>query len=115
MNAFATCSKCGKTWPTMEDLLADAELHFNGYQVHFERLAEGLFLITHACGTTFTLPANAFRALYTGPIFARRARGQPDGPGHCLREDDTEACPAECECTYVQAILAHIRAWPKRA
>lgn len=111
---FASCPKCNASWKDLSDFLEDAELKPIGYQVHFEALEEGLFFFNHVCGTTLTLPVRAFRSLKSGPIFQGSARGQPDCAGHCLRQNDLDGCPAECECAYVREILTRIRTWPKR-
>ncbi|MFZ1984913.1 MAG: hypothetical protein WAU91_10900 [Desulfatitalea sp.] len=110
---FKICPKCGTQWSTREELLSDPEVALVGYQANFKALKAGILLFNHICKTTLALYATGFQDLYAGPVFAERATGGSDCPGHCLRECDLEPCPARCECAYVRHILQLIKAWPK--
>ena len=98
----------------MTSFLRDARLTLVGYQVHFEKLQEGLFLFNHdVCHSTLGIEAGAFHSLRKGPIFHRRATGSAECPGHCLHRDNLQPCPAKCECAYVRQVMQRIRHWPK--
>ena len=98
----------------MSAFLRDAKLTLVGYQVHFEKLEEGLFLFNHeVCHTTLAVAAGAFQPLHQGPIFTQRATGGADCLGYCLHRDNLLPCPAECECAYVRQVIQVIRHWPK--
>lgn len=114
LTPFTTCSKCGHSWPSLSDFVADANVWSIGYQIHFERLDQGLFFFNHDCGTTLSVPVSAFHELHDGPILQRRAQDSTDCPGHCLRRDDLQGCRIPCECSSVRDILARLRNWPKR-
>ena len=111
--SFKKCSKCGFVWPERASFLSDPCLRMIGYQANFNDLMTGLFLFTHICGTTFSVPAGDFRDLYDGPVFTGRLNGTKECAGHCLRKDDLRPCPAKCECEYVREILQSILNWPK--
>ena len=111
---FIECSKCGHSWTDRTSFLSDEDVSLVGYQVHLELLPEGLFMFNHNCGTTFSVPASAFRDLYSGPVFANpKPNRSDDCPGHCLYEDNLMPCPKKCECSYVRDILQVIKKWPK--
>jgi hypothetical protein len=111
---FKKCPMCGTSWRRRDDFLADPDIGVVGYQVNFRDLIAGIFLFNHNCGDTLALPVSAFRDLYSGPLFHERAVGTSECPGHCLRQDDLEPCPAKCECGFVREILQTVRNWPKR-
>jgi len=113
--SFKTCPNCGCCWPDRERFLSDPALRLIGYQPNFATLKAGLFLFNHACGTTLAVPAEAFAALYHGPIFQTRLDGREGCAGHCQHEGDLAPCPAACECAYVRAILDRVARWPKAA
>ena len=93
--------------------MADPALCIIGYQVDFERLAEGLFLFNHSCGTTLTVRAGGFRDLYEGPVFSERLTGTAQCPEFCLHRSKLNPCPAKCECAYIREIIQAIKDWPK--
>ncbi len=111
--SFKTCSKCGFVWPERVSFLSDSQLHMVGYQVDFDELMAGLFLFSHSCGTTFSVPASNFQELYDGPIFRERLNGTEKCPGCCLRGNDLHPCPEKCECAYVLEITQIVSKWPK--
>jgi len=114
MNAFKTCPHCGKTWPNRDVFLEDAGLEVIGYQVDFEAIESGLFLFNHHdCKTTLAIPAGSFKDLHHGPFFSERKTGSESCAGYCLRRDELELCPAECECAWVRDVLQIIRQGPK--
>jgi hypothetical protein len=87
-----------------------------GYQANFADLLLGLFLFNHlGCGSTIAVPAELFKELYTGPIYAARATGTAECPEYCLYASELGRCLAKCECAYVREILQIVRAWPKAA
>jgi hypothetical protein len=110
---FRRCSNCGVEWLARDRFLSDPDISLVGYQVHFDRLMEGLFLFNHTCKTTLSLPAALFRNLYHGPVFSDRMTGTEACPGHCLHNDSLDPCPAQCECAFVREILQMIANWPK--
>lgn len=115
MTGFKRCS-CGCAWRSRDEFLSDPEVRLAGYQVNFVVLKEGFFLFTHeapTCGTTLAVRVMAFEDMYGGAVFQRRATGTAGCGGHCLRSDDCEPCPEECECAYVRQILATVASWPK--
>jgi hypothetical protein len=108
------CPCCGRVWRTRDEFLSDPQLELGGYQVDFGDLILGLFLFTHVtCESTMAMPAELFRDLYDGPVYAQRATGTADCPKYCLRESELAPCPAQCECAYVREILQIVRRWPK--
>ena len=106
---FKKCPKCGHEWNTREHFLTDPNLEMIGYQVNFIRLASGLFYFNHDCRGTLTIKAGAFEDLYGGPIIKIRATGSGECPGYCLHKDDLDPCPAQCECSYVRAVIQIIK------
>jgi len=117
MNAdFKVCPHCSRTWPSREEFLSDGDISLVGYQVNFEALSLGLFLFNHSvCQTTLSIRAELLKDLFIGPVFKGRRTGQRDCPGYCLKRTELSDCPAECECTWVRALLQVIRRWPKSA
>ena len=110
---FKRCPMCGTMWDSRGTFLADPDVAVVGYQVNFRDLVAGIFLFNHSCGDTFALHVSVFRDLYKGPVFNERATGTSECPGHCLRQDDLDPCPAHCECNFVREILQIIKTWPK--
>jgi hypothetical protein len=114
--AVKQCTCCGHAWRTLEALLGDPQLQIVGYQVNFDDLLLGLFLFNHLdCGSTIAVPAELFKDLYDGPIYAARATGTAECPEYCLYASELGRCPAQCECAYVREILQIVRTWPKAA
>ena len=103
------CAVCNKHWSTRDEFLGDTRVELVGYQVSFENLVAGQFLLNHECGTTLAVPAAAFADLYGGPVFQERATNTADCPGHCLHPDDLDPCTAKCECAFVREILQLVR------
>ena len=110
---FKRCPKCETEWPSREAFLSDHGLEMIGYQVNFEELMAGIFLLQHSCGTSLGIPAGEFRSLYDGEIFQERATGTDKCPGFCLRIDDLNPCPEQCECAFVREILQIVRGWTR--
>ena len=102
---FSVCSNCKFVWQNRDQFLCDPEVTIIGYQVHFKDLMTGLFLFNHSCKGTFSLQVNAFRDLYSGPVFQERATGSDSCPGHCLHKSQLAPCPAACECAFVREII----------
>ena len=112
---FKRCPNCGFEWQRRDDFLEDPGLRLLGYQVNFKELTAGIFLFNHSCKGTLAIHAGDFRDLYSGQVFAERATGTDQCPGHCLYEDHLDLCPAHCECAFVRQILEIVRTWPKHA
>ncbi len=114
---FKVCPMCSKKWDMVEALLADPTIELKGYQVNFETLEEGLFYFLHlreGCGTTMAIPVSAFKKLSDRPFLAPRVTARPeDCSGICVREDELEPCPEDCECSWVREIMQTIQAWKK--
>ncbi len=66
---YKRCTLCGKEWYDKEAFILDKNLHFNGHQINFQKLAEsipqkGLLIFTHkilGCGTSLAVPAEDYR------------------------------------------------------
>lgn len=106
---FKACPGCGFKWHSRDDFLNDNNISFVGYQVNFKNLRTGIFLFNHSCKDTLALEVGAFEDLYDGPIYQERATGSDSCPGHCLREDILDPCPAKCECAFVREIIQILR------
>jgi hypothetical protein len=112
---FKSCPSCNYTWESRDEFLADASLELIGYQVHFKTLEQGLFLFNHlSCKTTISIQSGKFANLYKGPIYSQNLLGTENCPEYCLSKTNLEACPAQCECTYVRDIMQLIKAWDKK-
>lgn len=112
-SAFKQCPNCGATWHTRQRFLDDPAVDLVGYQVNFEQLELGLFLFNHLeCRSTMAVWAQAFRDLYSGPVYLQRLTGSDTCPAYCLRQDELDPCPAVCECAWVRELLQVIRRWP---
>lgn len=110
---FKTCPMCGHVWQTRKDLLEDPDTMIIGYQANFNHLELDLFLFNHLiCKGTFALSAINFIDLYDGPIYSRHLTGTSLCPGHCLQQDNLQACPRQCECAYIRNIIQIIKSWP---
>lgn len=111
---FKICPLCGTVWNTMDEFLSDPSLELSGYQVHFAELEKGLFYFSHIteqCGTTLSVPVQAFTELSDLP-FLHRGKRRPEGcPGFCLRKKELTPCPEECECAWVRNVMQAIREW----
>jgi hypothetical protein len=110
---FKQCPMCNMVWETREAFLADPGLRVVGYQVHFEQLTAGIFILVHICGTSLGIEAEKFADLYDGEMFEARATGTEACPGYCLAREELRPCPAKCECAYVREVLQIVRHWPK--
>ncbi|NOU36482.1 MAG: hypothetical protein HOO88_06900 [Kiritimatiellaceae bacterium] len=109
---FKICTTCSKHWETLEDFLADPELELSGYQVYFEDLKGGLFYFTHLhenCFTTLAIPVKAFTGLSNRPMLASRSDKPVCCPDLCVRKNELDPCPVECECIWVREIMQIIR------
>ena len=114
-DAFKICPSCSQTWKSRDEFLADSSLELIGYQVHFKALEEGLFLFNHiACRTTISIQSGKFTSLSNGPKYSNNLFGTDSCPEYCLFKTNLEACPAQCECTYVRDIMQVIKAWDKK-
>jgi hypothetical protein len=112
--AFKKCPVCNVSWKDRETFLSDPKIKLRGYQVSFNALEEGLFLFDHSCQDTLVLPVQAFRDLYTGPVFQARKTGTAECPGYCLRKEEFRRCPSQCECAYVREIIQIVNSWAKK-
>jgi hypothetical protein len=114
METFKQCPSCAQRWLNREAFLSDDGITLIGYQVNFGKLELGLLLFNHEeCQTTLAVPAGRFTDLHSGPVFEERRTGRDDCPGYCLKREELEACPAQCECAWVRGVLLVIRAWPR--
>ena len=113
INRFRQCSVCSAVWPNRDSFLSDPAIHILGYQVNFQELTEGLFLLNHSCGTTLAIKAGDFQDLYKGPIHQERLTGSEECPRYCLRKEELRPCPTKCECAYVREIVQIVKNWPK--
>lgn len=116
---FKTCPKCGRVWETRDAFLSDPELRLLGYQADFHDPRQGLLLLNHSrpdCLTTLSIAAREFGDLAGAGLisWSSRRAGTQDCPGHCLRRNNLERCPAECDCAFAREIVARIAAWPKQ-
>ena len=112
---FKKCPNCGFVWDSRESFLTDESVEVIGYQVNFKELTTGLFYFNHSCEGTLALHAYLFGDLYDGPMFGDRETNGEMCPAYCLRREELQPCPAECECAYVREILKIIKNWPKRS
>jgi hypothetical protein len=110
---FKKCPNCDFEWDSRESFLKDANISIIGYQAHFEELTLGLLLFNHSCKTTLAIRAGAFRDLYDGPVFAKRATGSEACRGYCLNRYELQQCDVQCECAYVRKIIQIVKNWPK--
>lgn len=118
VDRFKICPTCSKHWKTLADFLADPELELAGYQVNFADLKDGLFYFSHLredCGTTLAIPVKQFIGLSTRPILASRATPSGDCSGLCVRQNELDPCPEECECVWVREVMQTILHWKKKA
>ena len=114
MQSFKKCSCCSSPWFDRDEFLRDISIQLIGYQANFIDLELGYFLFNHmTCKSTIAIPADQFRDLYTGPVFAARMTGSESCPGYCLQEAVLDPCQQKCECAYVREIMNIIREWPK--
>jgi hypothetical protein len=114
LNNFKSCPSCDQSWKSREEFLADASLELVGYQVHFRQLEQGLFLFNHSsCKSTISIQSGLFANLYKGPLYTKNITGSESCPEHCLAKNNLQACPEQCECTYVRDIMQIIKNWQK--
>ena len=114
MQSFKKCSCCSSPWFDRDEFLRDISIQLIGYQANFIDLELGYFLFNHMiCKSTIAIPADQFRDLYGGPVFAARMTGSESCPGYCLQEAVLDPCQQKCECAYVREIMNIIREWPK--
>lgn len=111
---FKKCMVCQYSWATRDSFIGDDAIYAIGYQANIVAVEKGLFLFNHSCGGTLSLPVEAFRDLYAGPMFSRRLNGSDACPGYCLHQSSLRACPKKCECAYVRDILQMLVTSDKR-
>ena len=111
---FKQCSMCKDEWASRDDFLADPNILYLGYQIHFEDLEIGWLMFNHSCGTTLAFPVSTFSSLYNGLVFTESKTGHSECPGFCLQKNSISHCPQECECAYVREIILIINKWPKK-
>jgi len=112
MNLFKACTKCGKEWKTRDVFLNDPDTNIIGYQVNIRHLELGLFLFNHnSCQTTLSLAAKDFTDLYKGPVFNVRKMATDSCPEFCLNKNNLDACPVQCECSYVREVIQTVKSW----
>lgn len=115
-DAFKICPNCQASWPTMDEFLSDPELKMNGYQIHFDDLAGGIFFFTHhheGCFTTLSIPVTDFLPLNDIPFLATRDKELCHNSDFCARQGSILPHPAACECAWVREILKTVREWDK--
>ena len=110
---FKKCSTCNVQWKSIDNFLADPNISLLGYQVHFEDLEAGWLMFNHKCGTTLAFSVATFSALYTGPLFTERKTGSEGCPEFCIKSENLDYCPEQCECAYVREVIQIIKNWPK--
>ena len=110
---FKQCSMCNCEWDLRDDFLADPEITYLGYQIHFEDLETGWLMFNHSCGTTLAFPVSIFSNLYSGPVFAESLNATSECPGFCAKSKSMAPCPQQCECAYIREVIQIINQWPK--
>jgi hypothetical protein len=68
---FKACTACGRYWIDYREFVTDRELRVRGFQASGVAPEYDMILVTHRCGTTLAVWADALRAL---------AGGTPIGP-----------------------------------
>ncbi len=97
MSVIKTCTMCNDSWGSIEDILADKDLVFCGYQPFFTDPEKSLFLFTHNkdnCGTTLSFYVSDFKELLGEEVsFDAFIAGEAlDCEGHCLDSTDLSRC-----------------------
>jgi hypothetical protein len=105
MLSFMKCPGCGFTWNKREDFLIDGRLEIIGYDADFEALQLGKLLFRHSCGMVIPMHVDAFKDLYSGPIYTERKTGTAECLGYCKRRDELKPCPVKCECAWVREVV----------
>lgn len=109
---YKTCRVCHATWPTLPDLVHDANLRVNGYQASFGTPEEGLILLTHevpGCGTTLAVTAGSLQHLYFGPGYTETLAGSEYCEMWCLDENSVDDCEAPCAMAWIRHVLQYLR------
>lgn len=63
---FKACTACGSYWADYREFVTDRELRVEGFQPSRVAPEYDLVLVTHRCGTTLAVWAQALRALIDG-------------------------------------------------
>ena len=106
---FKRCPKCGQEWPTRDDLLADSQLSFAGYQAFIHDGVLGLFLFNHEpCATTLSISARHFADVRGRSVYEHRQLPPAQRPSYCLSTGRGRDCPPQCECGFVADVVALI-------
>lgn len=92
-----TCILCKKSWPSLEDLLNDKELLFNGYQAFPNQPQEGLLIFTHKsenCGTSMAFYVKDFAPLLPEikDVDVFFPRQDEFCPGYCEDIENLDKC-----------------------
>ena len=93
---FKKCNLCQSEWASFQDFTNDKNLRFIGYQAHFNKPDEGLFLFNHMnpdCMTTMSLKINVFFEPLN--FYGKMGAFEPHGPGctgNCADESNLDAC-----------------------
>jgi hypothetical protein len=103
---FKSCPTCSENWATRDEMVADPQVSFAGYQAFVRDGVLGLFLFNHlSCGTTMALSAKQFEDLKKTGIYQQSAGHEKKAVSHCLTSQSDEPCPKQCECAFVQEVI----------
>ena len=107
-----TCPTCGAFF-SLEDLLSSPDVVPVGMTSDEEEEPESLYYFTHrvpGCGTTFTIPATAFRTFIDEIIPEEIKSGQATCRGLCSRIQELELCDNNCHwAPYRRLLLEMVR------
>ncbi|MBM3499240.1 MAG: hypothetical protein FJX74_11285 [Armatimonadetes bacterium] len=67
---FKECTACGTHWGDYREFVIDRELRVEGFQASHVAPEYDLILVTHRCGTTLAVWADALRVLADEPAGA---------------------------------------------
>lgn len=109
------CSMCKSCWKSLDDILHDDRLIFNGYQPFFKNPGKGSFLFTHDkenCGTTFSIEVRKFKEL-----LGREVEFLPFTPAadqecelRCIQETDLQTCKARnCNGNVIRELIQIVK------
>lgn len=105
------CPGC-KTAFTLHDLIQSPEIEPLGMQFENGDTSLNVYYFNHDradCGSTFVVPAMAFRSMITEPIPESILAGTEVCGHHCLSMDDLAACDAPCRYAPFRRFLLSIR------
>ncbi len=115
MGTFKTCSMCGCTWDSIDDVLADKEMTFCGYQPFFPDPKQSLLLFVHekdGCGTTIGFHLTDFQSVVNSDMeFKAFVAGEAlDCEGRCLDISDLNRCNSKtCPGVAIRELIQFIK------